>query len=96
MLPMGAAAGDPSVFGPHYVDFGRWDSKTPLRASREYVPGKMTSSDPRISLIPTGLPPGIVGRLYVCVVTPEEVALMLQREGDEPLCVKHNLQKFLW
>jgi hypothetical protein len=96
ILPMGAAAGDPSVFGPHYVDFGRWDSKTPLRASREYVPGKMTSSDPRLSLIPTGLPPGIVGRLYVCVVTPEEVALMLQREGDEPLCVKLNLQKFLW
>jgi hypothetical protein len=96
VLPMGAAAGDPSVFGAHYVDFGRWDSKTPLRASREYVAGKMTSSDPRVSLVPTGLPPGIVGRLYVCVVTPEEVALMLQREGEEPICVMLNLQKFLW
>ena len=96
LVPMGAPAGDPAVFGPHYVDFGRWDSKTPLRASREYLPGKMTSSDPRISLVPSGFPPGIVGRLFVCVVTPEEVALMLQREGQEPLCVVCNLQKFLW
>ena len=46
--------------------------------------------------IPTGLPPGIVGRLHVCVVTPEEVALMLQREGQDPLCVLLNLQKYLW
>lgn len=96
ILPMGAPTGDPQTFGPHYVDFGRWDSKTPLRASREYVPGKMTSSDPRISLIPTGLPPGIVGRLFVCVVTPEEIAVMLQREGQEPLAVMLNLQKFMW
>jgi hypothetical protein len=96
ILPMGTPTADPSVFGPHYVDFGRWDSKTPLRASREYVPGKMTSSDPRLSLIPTGLPLGVIGRLHVCVVTPEEVALMLQREGQEPLCVMLNLQKFMW
>ncbi len=96
ILPMGTPTGDPAVFGPHYVDFGRWDSKTPLRAAREYLPGKMTSSDPRVSLIPTGLPPGIVGRLFVCVVTPEEVALMLQREGQDPLCVMLNLQKFMW
>ena len=96
ILPMGAPSGDPAVFGPHYVDFGRWDSKTPLRASREYAPGKMTSSDPRLSLIPTGLPPGIVGRLHVCVVNPEEVALLLQREGQEPVAVLLNLQKFLW
>jgi hypothetical protein len=96
IIPMGAPTGDPAVLGPHYVDFGRWDSKTPLRASREYVPGKMTSSDPRLSLVPTGLPPGIVGRLSVCVVTPEEIALMLTREGQEPLCVMLNLQKFMW
>jgi hypothetical protein len=96
ILPMGAPSGDPAVFGPHYVDFGRWDSKTPLRASREYLPGKMTSSDPRLSLIPTGLPPGIVGRLHVCVVNPEEVALLLQREGQEPVAVLLNLQKFLY
>jgi hypothetical protein len=96
IIPMGAPCGDPEVFGPHYVDFGRWDSKTPLRASREYVPGKMTSSDPRLSLIPTGLPPGMVGRLHVCVVTPEEIALMLERAGQDPVCVKLNLQKFMW
>jgi hypothetical protein len=96
IIPMGAPTGDPNVFGPHYVDFGRWDSKTPLRAAREYVPGKMTSSDPRLLLVPTGLPPGLVGRLYVCVVTPEEIALMLQREGQEPICVMLNLQKFTW
>ena len=96
IIPMGAPTGDPAVLGPHYIDFGRWDSKTPLRASREYVPGKMTSSDPRLSLIPTGLPPGIVGRLHVCVVTPEEIALMLSREGQEPICVMLNLQKFMW
>jgi hypothetical protein len=96
IIPMGAPCGDPEVFGPHYVDFGRWDSKTPLRASREYLPGKMTSSDPRLSLIPTGLPPGMVGRLHVCVVTPEEIALMLQRDGQDPVCVKLNLQKFMW
>jgi hypothetical protein len=96
ILPMGAPPGDPAVFGPHYVDFGRWDSKTPLRATREYLAGKMTSSDPRISLVPTGLPPGIVGRLYVCVVTPEEVALMLQRDDQDPICVMLNLQKYMW
>lgn len=96
IIPMGAPTGDPSVFGPHYVDFGRWDSKTPLRASREYAPGKMTSSDPRLVLVPTGLPPGIVGRLYVCPVTPEEIAVMLQRDGQDPICVMLNLQKFTW
>jgi hypothetical protein len=96
LVPMGAPTGDPSVFGPHYIDFGRWDSKTPLRACREYVPGKMTSSDPRLSLIPTGLPPGLIGRLHICVVTPEEIAIMLTRDGEEPICAKLNLQKFMW
>jgi hypothetical protein len=96
ILPMGAPTGDPSVFGPHFVDFGRWDSKTPLRASREYVPGKMTSSDPRVALIPTGLPPGLVGRLHVCVVKPEEIALLLQRDGQEPISVLLNLQSIMY
>lgn len=96
IIPMGAPTGDPAVFGPHYIDFGRWDSKTPLRACREYVPGKMTSSDPRLSLIPTGLPPGLMGRLHICVVTPEEIAIMLTRDGEEPLCAMLNLQKFMW
>jgi hypothetical protein len=29
-------------------------------------------------------------------VSPEEVALMLQREGQEPLCVLIDLQKYRW
>jgi len=95
LIPMGAPVADPSVFGPHYVDFGRWDPKTPLRVSREYVAGQMTSNDPRISLIPTGLPPGERGRLFVCVVTPEEIALCLNREGAEPLCSTINLAKYM-
>lgn len=95
LIPMGAQAADPSVFGPHYVDMGRWDAKMPLRVCREYVPNKMTSNDPRISMIPTGLPSGAVGRLYVCVVTPDEVALCLQREGQEPLLSTVNLAKYM-
>lgn len=96
IVPMGAPVGDPAVMGPHYVDFGRWDAKTPLRVAREYVAGKMTSSDPRISLVPTGLPIGAAGRLFVCVSAPEEIALFLQREGQEPLVASVNLAKYLW
>jgi hypothetical protein len=95
LVQMGAPVGDPSVFGPHYVDFGRWDAKTPLRASQEYVPGKMTSNDPRVSLIPTNLPPGTIGRLYVCVSGPDEVVLALQRDGQEPLVSTLNLAKYM-
>ncbi len=95
LIPMGAPVGDPAVFGPHYTDLGRWDPKTPLRVSREYVPNQMTSNDPRISLIPTGLPAGELGRLFVCVSAPEEIALLLQREGKEPLLTVINLGKFM-
>lgn len=91
LVPMGAPVGDPSVFGPHYVDFGRWDAQMPLRLSREYAPAAMTSNDPRLLRVPTGLPPGSSGRLYVCVVKPDEVALLLQREGQEPLTALLNL-----
>jgi hypothetical protein len=95
LIPMGAAVGDPAVFGPHYTDLGRWDPKTPLRVSREYVPNQMTSNDPRISLIPTGLPAGELGRLFVCVSAPEEIALLLQREGKEPMITMINLGKYM-
>jgi len=70
---------------------GTGDAKTPLRVTREYVPNQMTSNDPRISLVPTGLPPGVIGRLFACVVSPEEVTLALQREGQEPLVATVNL-----
>ena len=59
------------------------------------MPGKMTSNDPRLSRIPTGLPAGAVGKLFVCVVTPDEVALCLQRDGQDPLVSTVNLAKFM-
>ncbi|MFO0555664.1 MAG: hypothetical protein U0271_45220 [Polyangiaceae bacterium] len=79
LVPMGAPSGPPDQPGPHIFDFGRWDTKMPLRVAREYVPNKMTSNDPRVFLVPTGLPPGHVGRLYVAVVSPDEVVLCLDR-----------------
>jgi hypothetical protein len=81
LVPMGAPSGDPASVGPHIFDFGRWDSKMPLRASRELEPGKMTSNDPRVFLVPTGLPPGHVGKLKVAVVSPDEIAVWLDT-GD--------------
>ncbi|MFS8065370.1 MAG: hypothetical protein ACMG6S_03255 [Byssovorax sp.] len=95
LVPMGTQVGDPATFGPHFIDLGRWDAKTPLRVTREYVPNQMTSNDPRISLVPTGLPPGVIGRLFACVVSPEEVTLALQREGQEPLVATVNLAKYM-
>ncbi|HRI70479.1 MAG TPA: hypothetical protein PK156_39880, partial [Polyangium sp.] len=93
LVHMGTAVSDPSVFGPHYVDFGKWDTKTPLRVAQEFIPGKMTSSDPRVSLVPTGLPPGLVGRLFVCVSGTDELTLALQREGEDPVVATCNLAK---
>jgi hypothetical protein len=93
-LTMGAPAGDPDD-PKAYVEIGRWDAKVPLRVSKEYVAGKMTSSDPRIVLVPTGLPPGAVGKLSACVVSPEEVALRLDVAGAEPVIVPVNLSKYM-
>ena len=95
LVPMGTQVGDPTTFGPHFIDLGRWDAKTPLRVAREYVPNQMTSNDPRISLVPTGLPPGVIGRLFACVISPEEITLALQREGQEPLVATVNLAKYM-
>jgi hypothetical protein len=95
VVPMGAPTANPSEFGPHYESFGTWDAQKPLRVAKDYVPGAMTSNDPRLSLVPTGLPPGAAGKLYVCVVSPEEVALWLEREGQEPLRTTLNLVKFM-
>jgi len=93
LVHMGTTVSDPSVFGPHYTDFGKWDTKTPLRVSQEFIPGKMTSSDPRVSLVPTGLPPGLVGRLFVCVSGTDELTLALQRDGEDPVVATCNLAK---
>jgi hypothetical protein len=94
-LPMGAPTGDPEEKGPHYVDFGRWDSRTPLRISKELPAAPMTSSDPRLMIIPTGLPTGMSGRLWVCPISPEEIALRLEREGEEATITTINLAKFV-
>ncbi len=84
LVPMGAAASDPEAPDAKWIDFGRWDADTPLRATREYEPGKMTSGDGRLMLLPTGLPSGEKGRLRVCVVSPDEILLSLERDGHEP------------
>ena len=76
-----------------WIDFGRWDAETPLRASREYVAGKMSSSDPRLSFLPTGLPMGERGQLRVRVVSPDELVLSLTREGGEALGSRVNLAR---
>ncbi|MCU0655647.1 MAG: hypothetical protein MUF64_10270 [Polyangiaceae bacterium] len=95
LIPMGTPTANPDEFGPHFVDFGRWDAQMPLRICKEYAPGKMTAADPRIFFIPTGLPAGELGRLYICVVSPEEIALHLKRDGKDPLRVHLNLAKFM-
>jgi hypothetical protein len=96
LVAMGAPSGPADQPGPHLFDFGRWDTKMPLRVTREYVAGKMTSSDPRLSLVPTGFPPGFTGRLCVAVTSPDEVTLCLDR-GDqgEPLFSSVHLGKAL-
>jgi hypothetical protein len=95
LVPMGTRVSDPSDLGPHYADFGRWDAKTPLRACKEYEANKMTSSDPRLVLVPTGLPAGAVGRLYVCVISPDEVVVRLERDGQPPLRSAINLAQHM-
>lgn len=95
LVPMGTRATDPAELGSNYLDFGRWDAKMPLRACKEYEAGKMTSSDPRLVLVPTGMPAGIVGRLYVCVVAPDEVMLHLEREGQPALRSLVNLAQYM-
>ena len=95
LVPMGAPTANPAELGDHFVAFGTWDSQKPLRVAKDYVPGTMTSNDPRLSLVPTGLPPGAQGKLFVCVVSPEEIALHLEREGAEPLKTTLNLAKYM-
>jgi hypothetical protein len=95
VVPMGTPSADPTQPGPHWIELGRWDTKTPLRVSKEYLPGKMTSNDPRVFLVPTGLPAGVIGKLYVCVIAPEEIALHLERPGADPLDTTISLAKFM-
>jgi hypothetical protein len=74
LLALGAPPSDPAVFGPHYVDFGAWDSQKPLRVSKEYE-ARMSANDPRIVSVRPELPPDTVGRLYACAVSPTAVGV---------------------
>jgi hypothetical protein len=94
LVPMGAPPVD-ATDEASFIDFGRWDAEAPLRVCREYEEGKMTSSDPRLSIVPTGLPAGERGRLRVCVIAPEEVILRLEREGQGAVESRVNFAKFL-
>jgi hypothetical protein len=96
LVPMGTLPSNPDEWGSHYIDFGTWDALKPLRVAKEYVAGKMSSSDPRLLTIPTGLPAGASGRLYVCVVTPSKIALhLVLHEGDGHLRAEVNLAPYL-
>ncbi|PKN48518.1 MAG: hypothetical protein CVU63_04815, partial [Deltaproteobacteria bacterium HGW-Deltaproteobacteria-20] len=95
LVPMGALPSDPAEFGPQFVDFGTWDGQKPFRVCKDYEPGKMTSKDPRLSIIPTNLPLEASGHLFVCVVAPDELLLHLEREDDEPLRATLNLAKYM-
>jgi hypothetical protein len=95
LLPMGTLPANPDEWGPHYVDFGTWDAQKPLRVAKEFVPGKMPSSDPRLLTIPTGLPVGASGRLYVCVVSPSKIALHLAlADGQHHVRTEINLAPY--
>jgi hypothetical protein len=96
LVPMGTAPANPDEWGPHYADFGTWDAQKPLRVCTEYEPGKMTSSDPRLLTIPTGLPPGSSGRLYACATSPTKLSLHLASpEPDKFVRVELNLAPYL-
>lgn len=95
LVPMGALPADPNEFGPHFVDMGTWDGQKPFRVCKDYEPGKMTGNDPRLSIVPTNLPIEASGHLFVCVVAPDELALHLEREGEEPLRTTINLAKYM-
>lgn len=96
LLPMGTLPSNPEEWGPHYLDFGTWDAQKPLRVAKEYSPGKMSSNDPRLLTIATGLPAGASGKLYVCVVSPTRIALHLAlADGQNHVRTELNLAPFL-
>jgi hypothetical protein len=96
LLPMGTLPSNPDEWGAHYLDFGTWDAQKPLRVAKEYSPAKMSSNDPRLLTIPTGLPAGASGRLYACVVTPTRIALHLAlADGQNHVRTEVNLAPYL-
>ncbi len=96
ILPMGTLPANPEEWGPHYLDFGTWDAQKPLRVAKEYSPGKMSSNDPRLLTIATGLPAGATGKLYICVISPTRIALHLAvADGQNHVRTELNLAPFL-
>lgn len=96
LVPMGTLPGNADEWGPHYVEFGPWDAQKPLRVCAEFEPGKMSSNDPRLRTIATGLPPGSSGKLYVCVTAPTRIALHLALpDGTSSVRAELNLAPFM-
>ncbi|MEZ4407136.1 MAG: hypothetical protein R3A52_11740 [Polyangiales bacterium] len=75
LLPMGATPTDPASPDARWVDLGAWTDAKPLRVAKEYEPGKMTASDPRVLAIRPELPDGSTGRLRVCAAAPSILAV---------------------
>jgi hypothetical protein len=93
LLALGAVPADPNTFGPHYVDFGAWDSQKPLRVSKEYE-ARMSANDPRIVSVRPELPPDTVGRLYACAVSPTAVGVHFVLPDETVVRTTLNLQAF--
>lgn len=83
LLPMGAAPADPEPFGPQYVDFGAWNGQKPLRIAKEFEPGRMGASDPRVVSVRPDLPDAN-GHLWICAASPTVLALrFVAADGSE-------------
>jgi hypothetical protein len=93
LLSLGALPADPQQWGPHYVDFGAWNGQKPLRISKEFEPQKMTANDPRVLSVRPELPDA-PGRLYVCAVSPTEIAMHFVMEGDRVARSTLNLAQY--
>jgi len=94
LLPLGTPPAPHDDFGPHYVDFGPWNGHKPLRVSREYEPGRMASTDPRVASIRPDLPVDATGRLYLCAVSPSTVAYHLVAADETVVRGQINLTPY--
>ncbi len=93
LLPMGTMPVEAEPFGPHYLDFGAWNGQKPLRVAKEFEAGRMTANDARIISVRTDLP-DVPGRLYVCAISPTQIALHFVMPGDEVVRATVNLAQY--
>ena len=56
VIPMGAT---PAPSADAFVDFGPWNGQKPLRLAKEFEPGRMVASDPRVISVRPDLPPEV-------------------------------------